>query len=750
MKNVPSKQDILAWITENPKKASKRDVAKAFGIKGADRIDLKRILKELEKDGSLKRRQKTYFDPENLPPVSVLQVLAPDSDGDLFASPVEWQGETEPPKVLLLTSKDKTALGAGDRILARLAKVAGQEHSYEGRLIRRIGAISENVIGIFSSERDGGHVAPVDRRAKDGWRVQNGATNGAQDGELVQAELVKSRGRSGLPLVRITERLGDPSAPKSVSLIAIHQHGIPDIFPASVLQEAENATPPVLGDRKDLTGLPFITIDPADARDRDDAVFAKADTDPKNKGGHVVWVAIADVSAYVKPGSHLDTEAQKRGNSSYFPDRVVPMLPEHLSGDLCSLHEGVDRACIAVQMVFDVDGEKISHRFVRGLLRSVASLNYAEVQAAFDGAPSAKAAPLMVDIIAPLFAAFQTVSKARQKRGPLELELPERKIQLDADGTVLSVQLKERLDVHKLIEEFMILANVSAAQELTSRGQQLLFRVHEEPPREKIEMLHEVAKATGLVLAKGQVLHTRQINGLLQQASGTEFSDLINLSTLRSMTQAYYSRRNLGHFGLALASYGHFTSPIRRYADLIVHRALISAHGWGDDGLGADQNEWLDETAIAISATERRSMAAERDTTDRYLAAYLSERTDAEFTGRISGVAKFGAFVKLDETGADGLVPVRTLGQEYFTFDAGDQTLVGSDTGMKIALGLRVTVRVTQAAPETGGLILEILTLEDKAIPTQGKSHRPFGRHKSGRKGRQTTKSKRSVSRKRK
>ncbi|MEM9788759.1 MAG: RNB domain-containing ribonuclease, partial [Pseudomonadota bacterium] len=372
---------------------------------------------------------------------------------------------------------------------------------------------------------------------------------------------------------------------------------------------------------------------------------------------------------------------------------------------------------LAVSMRIDATGNKIDHQFHRGLMKSVASLNYEEVQAAVDGDPNDKVTPLMDDIIQPLYGAYAALMTARAARQPLELDLPERQIVLDDNGKVTSVKYKERLDAHRLIEEFMVLANVAAAETLIAQKSPLLFRVHEEPSPEKLEALREVAQASGLVLAKGQVLKTAHLNKLLAGAEGTENDELINMATLRSMTQAYYNPENFGHFGLALRAYAHFTSPIRRYADLIVHRALIATHGWGDDGLSPWDIEHLADTAKQISDTERRSMTAERDTTDRYLAAFLADRVGAELTGRISGIAKFGVFVKLDETGADAMIPIRTLGREYFDYDPETQTLMGADTGLIIGLGQRATVKLAEAAPVTGGLIVELLTLEDRIMP---------------------------------
>ncbi|MCD9147147.1 ribonuclease R [Pseudophaeobacter flagellatus] len=759
MTRIPSKAEILDWISAHPTQTSKRDIAKAFGIKGADRIDLKRLLKELEAEGHLQKRNKTYRDPEQLPPVTVLLIKAPDDNGDLYAQPLEWHGEGVEPIVLVVTTPAGPALGQGDRILARLTKVEGSDHHYEARLIRRIGVNPKRVIGIFRKGTEGGRIVPIEKASANEWAVMADAMLGAQDGELVEAEQAGPKGRMGLPRARILNRLGDPSAPKAVSLIAIHQHGIPDDFPDKVVAEADAAKPMGLKGREDLRQMPLVTIDPADARDHDDACYAEADTDPKNPGGHIIWVAIADVAAYVTPGSELDREARKRGNSSYFPDRVVPMLPDRLSGDLCSLHEGVPRPCLAVRMQIDAEGNKISHRFVRGLMQSAASLHYTEVQDAIDGQVSERTERFLEPVIKPLYAAYEALKAARGRREPLDLDLPERKIILSDSGEVTSVAFRDRLDAHRLIEEFMILANVSAAETLIKKHSPLLFRVHEEPAPEKLESLRETAMAAGFPLAKGQVLQTRHLNALLNGAAGTDDAELINISTLRSMQQAYYTPENFGHFGLALRNYAHFTSPIRRYADLIVHRSLITAHGWGDDGLSSGEIEGLAETATHISDTERRSMIAERDTTDRYLAAYLSERVGTEFTGRISGIARFGAFVKMDETGADGLVPVRTIGREFFHFDAEGNTLMGVDTGLTLSIGQRVTVRLTQAAPVTGGLELELLSIEGDELPkgnvrgAGGGRRSPAGRtvkRKSNRSKHKTAKLKRKTERKRK
>ena len=581
MKQIPSKAEILTWISENPTKAAKRDIAKAFGIKGAQRIDLKRVLKELEADGKLTKRRSSYRDAEDLPPVSVLEITGRDAEGDLFARPLEWAGKGAEPVIMMLARDGDPALAKGDRILARLTVDPTEDFSHTARMIRRIGSNPLRILGIFRAGSEGGRVLPIEKGSDKEWSVAEGATGGAKDGELVEAEQSGPKGRMGLPIARIVARLGNPSEPRAVSLIAIHQHGIPDHFPDEVIAEADAALPVKLSKRLDLRDTPLVTIDPWDARDHDDACYVET----HDNGEMTIWVAIADVAHYVTGGSALDREARNRGNSTYFPDRVVPMLPDVLSGDLCSLHEGVERACLAVAMRIDAEGNKISHAFHRGLMKSVASLNYEEVQDAMDGAPNEKVAPLVSEIIRPLYAAYAALKIARAVRQPLELDLPERQIILDDMGKVSSVNYKERLDAHRLIEEFMVLANVCAAETLLAKKTPHLLRVHEEPTPEKLDALREVANASGMQLAKGQVLQTAHLNRLLEQAKGTDHYEVINISTLRSMTQAYYNPENFGHFGLALKAYAHFTSPIRRYADLIVHRALITAHGWGKDGL---------------------------------------------------------------------------------------------------------------------------------------------------------------------
>ncbi|MEM6548903.1 MAG: ribonuclease R [Pseudomonadota bacterium] len=709
MKDFPSKGAILDWIHQNPDAQAKRDIARAFGIKGADRVELKRVLRELEDDGQIQRRARRVRPPGHLPPVAVLIASAPDADGDIWAEPKEREHAEAPPPILYLPRKGDPALGPGDPFLAKLRPAEGAERlTYEARLIKKLPGRPRRMLGVYRETTEGGRLLPVDKKDGREWFIQPGADDGAEDGELVEAEAV-SGPRMGLPRGRIVERLGKTGGARSVSLIAMRQHGIEIEFPAEVEAAAEAATPPGADGREDLRALPLLTIDPADARDHDDAVAAMPDGDPSNPGGHIIWVAIADVAWYVRPGTALDREARRRGNSTYFPDRVAPMLPERLSADLCSLHEAVDRPCLAVRMVLNAAGEKISHRFVRGIMRSGASLTYEQAQALADNGAEPGLTAAHGDTLTALFAAYRAVAAARDRRQPLSLDLPERQIALGVDGEVESIRFRERLDAHRLIEEFMILANVAAAETLEGQRQPRLYRVHEEPNPDKLEALAESVESVGLTLAKGQVLTTAHLNRLLDGAAGSPHAEMVHLSVLRSQTQAYYAPENFGHFGLNLKRYTHFTSPIRRYADLAVHRALIAAAGLGPGGQAPEEAETLQATAEHISRTERVSMEAERDTADRYLAAYLEDRTGAVFPGRINGVARFGLFVRLEETGADGLVPVSTLGTEFFRHDAQSQTLTGERSGTVLGIGLTVQVRLIEAAPITGGLIFELL-----------------------------------------
>ncbi|MFQ3355286.1 MAG: ribonuclease R [Paracoccaceae bacterium] len=724
MSSLPSKTEILLWISNNPTKISKRDVAKAFGIKGSLKIDLKRVLEELALENSMPRRSKLFRNPNGLPPVGVYTVLKPDKDGDLFLDVLDWKKIENKPKIFLIEKLGDPVVSEGGQVLCEVKRVENRDYDYEAKLIRKISPNLNKLIGIFKGSSEGGIIQPVDKRSQLTWRVPAKLINGSVDGDLVKFEQTAAKGRLRDPVAKVLSVLGKYGDTRTVSLIAIHEHGIIEEFSKEVLAEAASIEQPNLESRKDLRLIPFVTIDPSDARDHDDACFVEIDKSKNNFGGYIVWVAIADVAHYVKIGSQLDREALRRGNSTYFPDRVVPMLPDLLSGDLCSLHEGVDRPCIAVKIVLNSTGSKVGHEFFRGLMKSRASLTYEEVQLAIDGSLNDRTKILLEEVIRPLYECYLLIQKITKEREPLDLNIPERKISLDEKGRVASVAFKEALDAHKIIEELMVLANVAAAEELYEKKHSFLYRTHEEPTKEKIDSLREVSKSCGLSFPKGQVFKTSHLNQLLRKAQHTDFSELINISTLRSMSQAYYGSEDMGHFGLSLKRYAHFTSPIRRYADLTIHRALIEVNHWTKEQAISQSSQELKAIGENISSSERKSMMAERDTVDRYLAAYLSEQVNVEIEGTISGVARFGVFVKLDGSGADGLVPVSTIGNEYFVYNRDTQTLSGEKSGLLLRIGKRVLVSLTEVVPLTGGLKLELLKLEGKDVPTFRKARR--------------------------
>ena len=734
---LPSRDAVLAWIKDNPDKAAKREVARAFGLKGQQKIALKALLKDLAQEGLIQKRGKRFAKPGTLPNVTVLDIATRDRDGGLLARPAEWDTETDGKMPVIAIKIDKRQKrpvpGVGDRVLARIDR----KGTLSARVIKVLDKDRGRVLGVFRAydevEQDiAGRIEPVDRK-QDELMVLSGSVGEAQSGDLVEVTPHR-RGRYGLKTARIETVIGAFGSEKAISMIALHQHNIPHVFSQKVLDAAEKAGPTSLDGREDWRETPLLTIDPADAKDHDDAIFAQPDEDTDNPGGHIVIVAIADVSWYVRPGSPLDQEARKRGNSVYFPDRVVPMLPERISNDLCSLKQGVDRPALAVRMIFDADGNKRRHTFHRIMMRSHAGLAYEEAQAAIDGTVSGRAAPLMDTALRPLWAAYDALLAGRRAREPLELDSPERKILLNEDGSVRDVVIPPRLDAHKLVEEFMIQANVAAAETLERKRQPLIYRVHDAPSLSKMESLRDFLRTLAIPLAKGGQLKPQQFNRILDIVRDTNHNLLVNQVVLRSQSQAIYDPLNIGHFGLNLARYAHCTSPIRRYADLIVHRALVTALALGEGGLTRDEASELDVIAEEISLTERRAMLAERQTIDRLISHHLADRIGAEFAGRINGVTRAGLFITLEETGADGFVPISRIGDDYYIYDEAAHAVRGDESGLVFQMGDPVTVRLVEAAPLAGSLLFDMVSegRESKELPRsrRSKSGSPSGRPK--------------------
>jgi len=707
--SFPDKQTVLDFLKENPQATTKQDIAKGLKVKGRERQNLRHILNDLEAEGILKKTGKRAWAPADTPPpTTVVEFTHIDDQGDLIARAVGKEGVFGPDLAYdgYNGKMRGPAPGKGDRGLARLKQ--HEDGHWTARLMKLFDKREEEkpVTGVFERSHRGGKVKPASRKDRRELLINEADTNGAENGDLVQA--VALPGKAYGPMKgRITKIIGRLEDPRAASLLAIAAHDIPTEFPEAVIAQAKASSTAELGPapREDLRDTPLITIDPADARDHDDAVFAEA-----FEGGWRVIVAIADVAAYVTPGSALDVEALKRGNSTYFPDRVVPMLPFDLSADACSLREHEDRPCMAVEMIFDAEGNKKKHRFIRGLMRSAAKLSYEEAQAAIDGKPGGAAGAMLETVLKPLWGAYAALTHSRNRRGPLDLDLPERKVEIAKDGTVAGITTKERFDAHKLIEEMMIQANVAAAEELEKRSTPLIYRIHDAPSDAKIAALAEFLKTLDVKWPLGEKTQTHRFNKLLADFADTDDSALISEIVLRSQSQAIYSPDNIGHFGLNLHKYAHFTSPIRRYSDLIVHRALITALKLGDDGLTKEHKVTLDETAQHLVMTERRSMAAEREATDRYLAIFLADRVGAEFEGRIAGLNKAGLFVRLFETGADGFVPASRISDEYWSYRESSMALVADRSGKRYEMGQVVRVRLAEVTPMEGGLLLELIS----------------------------------------
>jgi ribonuclease R len=700
--NLPGREQVLAYIRDNPDNSSRREIARAFGIRGADKISLKAMLKDMNRRDDDPEAGKSRH---RLPASLVVEVFDIDvEEGEALAHPVDV--ELGRPIIRLRGRGDGKALAAGQRALVRIVGRRGGRAMAE--IVRPIDATPERLVAVFRADVNGGRLEPTDRKVRSEFSVAPNDTGGAKDGELVFAD-ASSRRRLGLPQARVIERLGPMDAPRAASLIAIHARDIPTEFPEDALAQARDARPPPMGEREDMRPLPLVTIDGEDARDFDDAVFAEPDDNPKNPGGFHLIVAIADVAWYVRPKDALDRAAHERGNSVYFPDRVVPMLPERLSNDLCSLRPNEDRPALAVHIWIDAHGHKLRHRFVRAMIRSAARLTYDQAQNSVDGRPNAAPEALRKPIVEPLYAAYRALAHARRKRGTLELDLEERKVTLDDHGRIQSIVPRARYDSHRLIEEFMILANVCAAESLEERRLPCMYRVHEDPDPTKLESLREVLDGLGYRLARGQVLQPKHFNRILEWAAESPYRHLVNDLVLRSQSMAVYSPDNKGHFGLALTRYAHFTSPIRRYSDLLVHRALITGFKFGEGGLFDAGAVDFHEIGDHISMTERRAASAERDALNRYVVAWLKDRVGAQFAGRISGVVKFGLFVALDGLGADGLVPIRSLPGDFYQHDPVRHRLVGQRTNRVYTLGEPVEVRLVEAQPVSGGLTFELI-----------------------------------------
>jgi ribonuclease R len=715
---LPSRKQILDFIASSDQPAGKREIARAFGLSGQDKIELKRLLNDMADEGLIDHsRGRAFHQAGGVPKVTVLRVAQVDDSGNVFAVPEQWHAETPPPRLRVVERGRRSALGIGDRVLARTEE-KGQ--GWLAHPLKKLARSAELVLGVVKQEGERFWLSPVDKRERRELFISE--LKDAEPGDLVLCELT---GRPPRVSARVDAVLGDPFAPRSFSLIAIHKHGLRAEFAQEAIDEAHRVSTLPLGEREDLTHLPIVAIDPEDARDHDDAIWAAPDDDPENAGGWKAIVAIADVSFYVRPGSELDREARARGNSVYFPDRVVPMLPEELSADICSLKAGERRAAMACHLKIGRDGTLKSWRFSRAKICVAANVAYEDAQAAIDAAeeervevssPTCSMPPieepvpqeLVETALKPLWACWRALFAARQKRDPLELDLPERRVMLDEKGRIMSIAPRDRLDAHRLVEDFMIAANVAAARALEAKKAPVMYRVHEPPSREKLVALKDYLASFGIEFALGQVIKPGTFNRIIERVGDGDGREEIMEQLLRTQMQARYAPERLGHFGLALATYAHFTSPIRRYADLLVHRALISAYKLGEGGLPVGEEERFEQIGEQISMLERRAMEAERETIDRYVAAFLADQVGQLVECRITGVQPFGFFAAVEDLGGDGLLLAKDLGTEYFRYDEAARVLVGDETGETYRVGQRLTLRLAEANPVSGSLRFEL------------------------------------------
>ncbi len=704
---LPSKEQILQILADDKTIKGKRDLARAFNIRGKLKAPFRQLLREMKQEGLLSsaliKGQKNNY----LPSISVIKI-APESESDnLYAYPLKWnEALGEKPKIHIKPSrKSHIAPSQNDLVLAKISK---ENSTYYASILKILNKPQAKQLAIVRFDENGAYLEPINRRQRR-IMLEKGEILGAKNGDLVEIE-VKPKGRLMIESAKIVKIIGNPQSQGAISLIAIYNHEIPHIFPPKTIKEANSLKLIGLDNRQDWRDIPFITIDPENAKDHDDAVYAQPDNDKNNIGGHKIYVAIADVSAYVKYGSAIDEEAYLRGNSVYFPDMVVPMLPENISNNLCSLKENEDRAAICLEMIFDKEGKKISHSFCRALIRSRKKLTYSQAQSAFDNKPDEQTKPILENILKPLYNAYQTIKIARDKRAPLDLDLPERRIVLDKDGMVERVFVPKRLEAHRLIEEIMILANICAAQTLEEHKSALLYRIHDKPDEEKLKALREFLLSLNMSFIKSPAVKTQHFNQTLKLARENKNIDKVSEMILRSQSQAQYSPQNIGHFGLNLAKYAHFTSPIRRYSDLIIHRALILALKLGNDGLSQEQIEKMAQIGEHLSFCERRAMAAERETIDRLIALYMAQKVNSTFKGTISGLIAKGIFVRLDENGADGFVPISTLGDDYYHYIEEQQAIIGEKTHERFGLGDEVIVKLVEVLPMQASLKFEIIS----------------------------------------
>jgi ribonuclease R len=682
---VPSREAVLQLLEDRGMPLSFDDIIGALGVSGERDLDaFARRLRAMERDGQvLKNRRGLYGLPQKMNMVRGRVIGHPDGFG--FLVPEEGGDD------LFLSPKEMRVALHGDRVLAR---VVGQDSRGrpEGAVVEVLERARRHIVGRYATSDHVGFVIPHDRRISQDVLIPRGEELKAREGQIVVAEIVDWPTHRNQPVGRVMEIVGEHLGPGMEIEVALRSHDLPHAWPESALREARafasTVPPEATQGRVDLRAVPLVTIDGEDARDFDDAVYAERDGK-----GFKLLVAIADVSAYVRTGSALDQEAYARGNSVYFPRRVIPMLPEELSNGLCSLNPDVDRLCMVCEMHVDANGKIGKHRFYEGVMRSQARLTYTKVASMLvdKDAQLRREYERLVPHLENLYLLFKALNVERVKRGAVDFELPETKIIFDDNQKIKQIVPTQRNDAHKLIEECMLAANVCAADVLRKNKIPAPYRIHEVPPADKLIELRAFLGEIGLSLGGGARPRAQDYSKLVRSVEKRPDARLINTVLLRSLSQAMYSPENVGHFALGYEHYAHFTSPIRRYPDLVVHRAIKSTLKREQLGLSMEKAH---ELGVHCSMTERRADEATREVVRLLKAQYMQQHVGDEFDGIITGVTQFGIFVELSEVYVDGLVHITALGNDYFLFEPKSHRLIGERTRTIFRLGDKLRVRV--------------------------------------------------------